>query len=77
MVSCKKMLQELSNYIDNSVDPNLRDQIEHHLRSCRRCSLLVNTTRKTLQIYCDASVLEVPAGYSARLRAFFAKAANG
>jgi len=77
VVSCEKVLQELSNYIDNSVDAVLRLQIEDHVRRCRRCSLLLNTTRKTVQIYCDESVLEVPAGYGARLRAFFARATSG
>lgn len=75
MVSCKDVLRELSNYIDDSVDPGLRSQIESHLRTCGRCSVVLDTTRKTLIIYSDEGVLEVPAGYSDRLRKFFLKAA--
>lgn len=76
MVSCQRVLQELSNYIDNDVDANLRNQIETHLKTCRRCSVVLDTTRKTVRIYSNEGVLEVPTGYSQRLRSFFLKAAH-
>jgi hypothetical protein len=66
----------MSNYIDNDVDAALREQIEQHLKSCRRCSVVLDTTRKTVRIYSDDCVLEVPDGYSHRLREFFLKAAK-
>ena len=73
MVSCQHVLRELSNYIDNTVDAELRKAIEQHLQSCRRCSVVLDTTRKTLMIYAGADVLEIPAGYSERLRRSFLK----
>ena len=76
VVSCQQVLKELSNYINNDVDSTLRKQIEDHLRTCRRCSVVLDTTRKTVRIYSDEGVLEVPAGYSQRLRAFFLRAAK-
>ena len=76
MVSCRRVLQELSNYIDNDVDANLREQIENHLQTCRRCSVVLDTTKKTVRIYSDEGVLEVPAGFNQRLRAFFLRAAK-
>lgn len=76
MVSCRRVLQELSNYIDNDVDTSLREKIENHLKTCQRCSVLLDTTRKTVRIYSDEGVLEVPAGYGQRLRSFFLKAAK-
>ena len=69
-VSCELVLQQLSNYIDNSLDRELMVDIEKHARSCRRCSVLVDSTRKVVQIYCDERVLEMPDRYSERLRAF-------
>lgn len=77
MVSCQKVLEELSNYIDNNIDDRLREEIETHLKACRRCSVMVDTTRKVVQIYCDETVLDVPAGYSERLHAILIKAARG
>lgn len=76
MVSCQKVLQELSNYIDNDVDLDLRERIENHLKTCHRCSVVLDTTRKTVRIYSDEGVLEVPGGYSQRLREFFLRSAK-
>jgi anti-sigma factor RsiW len=70
MVTCAQVLKELSNYIDEDVDPQLRSAIEEHLRGCRRCSVLLDSTRKTLRIVGDDRVFEVPAGYSERLHQF-------
>jgi hypothetical protein len=54
----------------------LREKIENHLKTCRRCSVVLDTTRKTVRIYSDEGVLEVPSGYGQRLRSFFLKAAK-
>ncbi len=70
MVTCAQVLKELSNYIDEDIDPRLRAEIEEHLRGCHRCSILLDSTRKTLRIVGDDRVFEVPAGYSERLHQF-------
>jgi Putative zinc-finger len=70
MVTCAQVLKELSNYIDEDVDPRLRAEIEEHLRGCHRSSVLLDSTRKTLRIVGDDRVFEVPAGYSERLHQF-------
>lgn len=69
MVSCHEVLRELSNYIDRDVDPALRAEIEAHLSQCHRCSMLLDTTRKTLYIVGDDRVFEVPGDFSRRLHA--------
>jgi len=67
MVSCKKVIAQLSNFLDESVDPKLRAEIESHLRRCVRCSTLLDSTRKVLIISGDERTFEVPIGYSERL----------
>lgn len=67
MVTCEEVLHELSNFIDNDVPPELRIAIEGHLQGCRRCSVLVDSTRKVLYVVGDERVFEIPAGYSERL----------
>ena len=73
MVTCAEVVKELSNYIDDDIDPKLRAEIENHLRGCRRCSVLLDSMRKTLRIVGDDRVFEVPVGYSERLHNFLAK----
>ncbi len=73
MVTCAEVLKELSNFIDEDIDPKLRAEIENHLRGCRRCSVLLDSTRKLLRITGDERVFEVPVGYSERLHKFLAK----
>jgi anti-sigma factor RsiW len=73
MVTCAQVLKDLSNYIDEEIDPQLRAEIENHLRGCHRCSVLVDSTRKTLRIVGDERVFDIPVGYSERLHQFLAK----
>jgi anti-sigma factor RsiW len=70
MVSCEHVLNELSNFIDDDIDPALKKEIENHLKTCRRCSLLHDTLRKVLIIVGDERAFEIPLGYSERLHAF-------
>jgi hypothetical protein len=70
MVSCKKVIAELSNFLADAVDPKLRTEIEDHLRHCRRCSTLFDSTRKVLVISGDERTFEVPVGYSERLHRY-------
>ncbi len=70
MVSCKHVLDELSNFIDDDIDLGLKGEIEDHLKTCRRCSVLHDSLRKVLVIVADERTFEIPVGYSERLHAF-------
>jgi len=70
MVSCEHVLEQLSNFIDGEVDASLRAEIEAHLRTCRKCSVLHDSLRKVLIIVADERTFEIPVGYSERLHAF-------
>jgi len=59
-ISCRHVTRELSNYIDDQLPPELRRQIEEHVRLCHRCSILVDTIRKLLYVAGDERVLELP-----------------
>jgi len=72
MVSCKAVVAELSNFLDRTVDAELRRKIERHLRRCVRCSTLLDSARKVLIISGDDRTFEVPIGYSDRLHEYLA-----
>lgn len=67
MVSCREVAEELSNLLDNEIDPVLRAEIVEHVRHCRRCSVLLDSTRKVIYVAGDDRIFELPAGYSERL----------
>jgi anti-sigma factor RsiW len=70
VVNCQTVLEQLSNFIDNEIDPVLRAEIEAHLKGCRRCAVLHDSLRKVLVIVADERAFEIPVGYSERLHAF-------
>ena len=70
MVRCKTIIDHLSEYVDGEASPELCQTIEKHLRGCRRCSAVYDSTRKMLVITGDERVFEVPSGFSARLHRF-------
>jgi predicted anti-sigma-YlaC factor YlaD len=53
-VNCKTIVVELENYLDQDLDADLRASIELHLVKCKKCKLIVDTTKKTIEIYCNA-----------------------
>ncbi len=67
MLDCKHVLSELSNYLDGEVSPELKRVIEEHLAGCHRCTLVYDTTRKTLKIVTEVEAFELPLHISARL----------
>lgn len=70
MVSCKTIVAHLSEYVDGDATVEIRQKIERHLRRCRRCSAVYDSTRKMLVITGDEIVFEIPAGFSERLHMF-------
>lgn len=56
-MNCKGVVRELSNYLDEAMDLGLRQSLEVHLEHCEDCHLLVDTTKKTVQIFCNSEPL--------------------
>jgi anti-sigma factor RsiW len=73
MVSCKTIVAHLSEYLDGEAPVEMHQKIERHLRGCRRCSAIYDSTRKMLVITGDERVFELPAGFSERLHSFLNK----
>jgi predicted anti-sigma-YlaC factor YlaD len=59
MLDCKQALAELSNYLDDDVSSQFRRALEQHLAVCHRCSIVFDTTRKTLKIVSDFARFDV------------------
>jgi predicted anti-sigma-YlaC factor YlaD len=59
-VKCKEFLKELSDYLDGSLDPKLQAELKEHLQWCSNCYVVCNTTEKTIEIYRENKVYELP-----------------
>jgi predicted anti-sigma-YlaC factor YlaD len=71
-ISCEHVIQEISNYIDGEITPELRARIEEHIRGCRHCAAVLDGTTNTLRLIADGrafdNLFDLPPGFSERLR---------
>lgn len=72
-LDCKHVWEHISAYIDNSVEPQVREDIERHLEHCEICSAILDSTRNILVLTADGRTFELPVGYSERLHERLAK----
>ena len=72
-LNCKHVWEHISEYIDGSVDAQLREDIERHLKHCEICSAILDSTRNILILTADDRTFELPVGYSERLHERLAK----
>jgi predicted anti-sigma-YlaC factor YlaD len=61
-------LKELTDYLDNTMDALTRADLEEHLRWCHNCYVVCNTTKRTIEIYRDSQLFELPDDLRTRLR---------
>ena len=66
VVSCEQVWQEISNYLEGEVSPELRSAMEAHLRECRHCTAVLDGTKNIVHLYADDRLIELPAGFTAR-----------
>ena len=67
MLTCKDFLKELSDYLDEALDAEVRAKLEKHITECPNCWVVADTTRKTIQIYKGMERYAIPADVESRL----------
>jgi predicted anti-sigma-YlaC factor YlaD len=63
------VLANLSDYMEGEGSAELRSALEEHIRKCRRCRVVFDSTGKMLKMLVDIEPFEVPLAASARLHA--------
>ena len=66
-ISCKEVIEEISNYIDSTVSTELRLRMEEHLNGCAHCDAILDGTRNVITLVANGKPLELPIGFSERL----------
>ena len=67
MLTCKDFLHELSDFLDERTDAELRSKLEAHIAECPNCWVITDTTKKTIQIYKGMEPYPIPADVESRL----------
>lgn len=67
MLTCRDFLAELSDYLDERIDAELRAKLERHISECPNCWVIADTTKKTIQIYKGMEPVPIPQDVESRL----------
>ena len=57
---CRQVVDKISEYIDGELDPELVRELERHLQHCEDCRVVVDTTRKTVEVFCHTEPAPLP-----------------
>jgi anti-sigma factor RsiW len=66
-LNCRRVILEISNYIDGEIELPARQELERHLEDCEDCKMVVDQTRLTVEIFCDSKPVELPGDVKSRL----------
>jgi anti-sigma factor RsiW len=66
-ISCLEVWREISNYIDDALEPEQRSRMEAHFKVCKHCAAVLDGTRNIVKLIADGAEFEVPAGFGSRL----------
>ncbi len=66
-MKCTQFLKELNEYLDGVLDARTKAELDDHLAWCHNCYVVCDTTKKTIQIFKDTEVYELPDELRTRL----------
>jgi len=50
-MNCTDFLSQLTDYFDGQISPELLEEVRTHLGECSHCTVVLNTTRQTIEVY--------------------------
>ena len=63
-IDCEEVWRQISNYLDDEVDPELRAILASHFRNCSHCSAVLDGTRNVVKLVGDGRAFDLPANPS-------------
>lgn len=64
---CRDLLASISDYVDGSLEEGLCQELDRHLADCDDCQVVVDTLRKTIELYHTEVTQAVPEDVKRRL----------
>jgi predicted anti-sigma-YlaC factor YlaD len=68
-ITCQTFLEEMSNYLDGTLEETVRVSIEAHLAKCPNCWVVFDGTKRTVQIFQSMECQPLPEDVQERLLA--------
>ena len=66
---CRDFLKELSDMLDDTASPGLREELQAHVNECPNCWVVLDTTKKTLSVFKGMEPQAIPRDLHSRLMA--------
>ena len=67
MLTCRQFLEELNAFLDDSADIKFRAELNQHVSECPNCWVVVDTTKKTIEVYKGMDPTPIPEPMRAKL----------
>ena len=67
MLTCKDFLKELSDFLDDTLDPSIRAALNKHVKECPNCWVILDTTQRTIKVYKGLEPQTIPPDIHTRL----------
>lgn len=61
MFSCADFLAEFGDYLEGCAKPEIKSCIEEHLRECKTCQVVIDSTCKSIRIVTESETFTLPA----------------
>lgn len=73
MLTCKRFLQEMTDFLEEKLDPEVRAELQKHLNECPNCWVVCDTTKKTIKIFKGMQAQLLPTAVQTRLSDYLIK----
>jgi Putative zinc-finger len=68
-ISCFEVWRQLSDYVDDDVEPELKARLTYHFARCKDCKALLDGTRNVVGLIGDEQAFDLPGAASKRITA--------
>ena len=73
MLTCKDFLNELGDFMDDTIDVELREKLQKHVSECPNCWVVLDTSQRTIKVYKGLEAQTIPPDIHTRLMAALSK----
>ncbi|MBI1746745.1 MAG: zf-HC2 domain-containing protein [Acidobacteria bacterium] len=70
MVTCRQVIELLSDYINHELSPEDKTELDKHMQGCQNCETFLYTLSQSVDLLRDLRVEDIPDDVSSRLRNF-------